>query len=73
MMADFHYFYIIFFMEFIIIGPASIKGGWVGEMQGWSGWWQRLKQKSKMTQIVEFRMAMMSTCTHKGPIFHYKA
>ena len=32
-----------------------------------------LKQRSKMTQTVEFRVAMMSTCTHKGPIFHYKA
>ena len=62
-----------FFRGIHYFGPASIKGGWVGEMQGWSGWWQRLKQRSKMTQIVEFRMAMTSTCTHKGPMFHYKA
>ena len=33
----------------------------------------KAKTKSKMTQIVEFRVAMMSTCTHKGSIFHYKA
>ena len=40
---------------------------------GWGGWWQRLKQRSKTTQIVEFRVAMMSTSTHEGPIVHYKA
>ena len=32
---------------------------------GW-GWWKRLKQRSKMTQIVECRVAMTSTCTQKG-------
>ena len=26
-----------------------------------------------MTQMVEFRVAMMSTCTHKWSIFHCKA
>ena len=61
-----------FFMEFINIGPAYIRG-WVGGVQGWRGWWQRLNQRSKMTQKVGFRVAMMSTCTHKGLIFHYKA
>ena len=30
----------------------------VGEVLGWGGWWQRLKQRSKMSQIVEFRVAM---------------
>ena len=31
----------------------------------------RIKQQDDTT--VEFRVAMTSTCTHKGPIFHYKA
>ena len=44
------------------VGPAYIRGGW----------WQKLKQRSKMTQIIGFRVAMTCTCTHKGPIFHYK-
>ena len=50
------------FMEFINIGPAYIRG-WVGGVWGWDGQWQRLKQSSKKTNIVEFR---------GGPIFHYK-
>ena len=49
------------FMEFVNIGPAYIRG-WVGGALGWGGWWQKLKQRSKMTQIVEFRLAM--TCIH---------
>ena len=28
---------------------------------------------SKMTQMIEFRVAMASTCTYNGPIVHYKA
>ena len=55
-------------MEFINIGPAYIKG--------WAGMeWVvvKAKQRSKMIQMVEFRVAMTSTCTHKGPIFCYKA
>ena len=36
-------------------------------------WWQRLKQRSKITQIVELRVAITCACTHKGPILHYKA
>ena len=58
-----------FFMEFINIRPVYIRG-WEG---GVGGWWQKLNQRRKKTQIVEFRVAMTSTCTHKGPIFHYKA
>ena len=60
--------FMIFFMEFINIGPVYIRG-WVG----WGEWWQKLKQRRKKTQIVEFRVAMTCTCTHKGPILHYKA
>ena len=51
-----------FFMEFINIGPVYIKG-WTGGCGGSVGGG---KQKSKMTQIVEFRVAMTCTCTHKG-------
>ena len=37
-----------------------------GRGVGWGGWWQKLKQRCKMTQIEEFREAMMCSCTHKG-------
>ena len=57
-------------MEFINIVYKEVGGK--GTLVG-GKWWPRIKQKSKMTQLVEFRVAMMSTCTHKGPIFHYKA
>ena len=59
-------------MEFVNIGLAYIRG-WMGGAQGWGGWWKKLKQRRKKTQIVEFRVAMTCTCTHKRPIFHYKA
>ena len=62
----------IFLMAFINIGPVYIRG-WVGGAQGWGGWWQKLNQRRNKTQRVEFRVATMCTCTHKGPIFHYKA
>ena len=32
----------------------------------------KAKIKKKTTQMIEFRMAMMFICTHKGPIFHNK-
>ena len=60
-------------MKFINFGPAYIYKG-VGERGlGWGGWWQKLKQGSKMTQIVECKVAVTCTCTHKGPVFQYKA
>ena len=31
------------------------------------------KAKKQDDTMVEFRVAVTSTCTHKGPIFHYKA
>ena len=46
-------------MEFINSGPAYIRG-----------WWQRWGGGD--TQIVEFRVTMTFTCTHKGPIFNHK-
>ena len=66
-MADFHQFLKISLMKFIIIGPAYIRGG----QEGWGirCWWQRLKQRSKKTQMVEFRVAMKFTCIHKWAIF----
>ena len=45
------------------IGPVYIRG-WVGGAWGWGGWWQKLNQRRKKTQIVEFRVAMTCTCTH---------
>ena len=69
-MVNFCKFLMICFMEIITIRPMYIMG-WVEGAQRWGGCWQKLKQRSKMTQIVEFRVAMTTTCTHKGPIFHY--
>ena len=71
-MAGFRQFFTIFLMEFINIGPVYIRG-WVGGARGWGGWWQKLNQRRNKTQRVEFRVAMTCVCTHKGPIFHYKA
>ena len=51
-MAGFRQFFIIFFKEFINIGPVYIRG-WAGGARGWSGWWQKLKQRSNKIQIVE--------------------
>ena len=33
------------------------------------GWLERLKQRSKKTQMVEFRVEMAFTCTQKGQYF----
>ena len=54
-------------MEFINTGPVYIRG-WAGGAQGRGMWWQKLKQRSKRAQIVEFRVAMMCTCTHNRPV-----
>ena len=53
-------------MEFINIGSVYIRewGGWVVA---------KAKTKKQDDTVVELRVTMMSTCTHKGPIFHYKA
>ena len=32
----------------------------------------KAKTKKQDDTMVEFRVAMTSTCTHKEPIFHYK-
>ena len=48
----------------LILGQCILGSGW-----GWGGWWQKLKQWRKKTQIAEFRVAMMCTYTHKGPIY----
>ena len=69
-MAGFRQFFTIFFMEFINIGPVYIRG-WVGGTRG--GGLEKFNQRKKKTQVVEFRVAMKCTCTHKEPIFHYKA
>ena len=33
----------------------------------------KAKTKKQDDTTVEFRLAMMSTYMHKGPVFHYKA
>ena len=68
----FYQFLIIFFIEFINIGLVYIRR-WVRGLWGWGGWWQKLKQRSKMAQMVEFWVVMPSTCIHKGSVFHHKA
>ena len=63
-MANFHQF-LNFFAKCINIGPAYIRG-WVGRVQGWVGRVVvKIKTKRKETEMVEFRVAMTSTCTHK--------
>ena len=59
--------YWMFFMECINIQQAYIRG-WV-EAVGVGDWWKMLR---KTTQMVEFRVAMTSTCIHKGPIFYLR-
>ena len=71
-MAGFRQFFTFFLMESINIGPVYIRG-WAGGARGWGRWWQKLYQRRNKTQRVEFRVATTCTCTHKGPIFHYKA
>ena len=58
----------IFFMDFINIGPVYIRE-WVGGAWSWGEWWQKFKQRSKMTHS----RAMMCSCTHKWNVFQCKA
>ena len=60
-----------FFMEFINIGPVYIRGGQEGHGGGWVV--AKAITKKQDDTMIEFRVAMTSTCTHKGLIFHYKA
>ena len=46
------------------MGGRSAGMGWVVE---------KAKTRKQDDTMVEFRVAMMPTYTHKGPIFHYKA
>ena len=67
-------------MEFINIGPVYSYKGVGGRGAGVGGrgvgvGWVVAKAKTKKQDdtLVEFRVGMTSTFTHKGPIFHYKA
>ena len=62
-MAGFCQFFTIFLMEFINIGPVYIRR-WAGGARGWGGWWQKLNQRRKKTQIVEFRVTMTCSRVH---------
>ena len=46
-----------------------------GRGTGLGVWWVAAKAKTKKHNdtMVEFRVAMMSTCIHKGSMFHYVA
>ena len=61
----------IFFMNSLILGQCILGGGREGHGGGVGGGKSLIKKERR--QIVEFRVAMTCTCTHKGPIFHYKA
>ena len=59
-------------MEFLNIGPVYIRG--VGGRGAGVGWVvAKAKTKKQDDIMIEFRVAMTSTCIHKGPIFHHKA
>ena len=51
---------------------ASLYGGGGKDM---SMEWvmTKAKARSRTIQMVEFKVAMMFTCTHNGPVCHYKA
>ena len=53
----------------INIGPVYVRG-WAGGV--WGGM-DGAKTKKQDDTVVEFRVAMTSTFTHKEPIFHYKS
>ena len=57
-------FMMIFLIEFYI-GLMYVRGCET-EVWGWSWWCQKLKQRSKMTQTVEIRVAIMCTYFQKG-------
>ena len=61
----------IFSRNSLILGQCILGGGQEG-CGGGVGGGKSLNKEDK-TQIVEFRVAMTCTCTHKVPIFHYKA
>ena len=61
-MADFHRLLTISFIDIITIGPVCIRG-WAGNAREWV--LTKLKPRSKMIQIVEFWIAMMTTCTKR--------
>ena len=70
-MAGFRQFFIIFGWNSLVLGQCILGGGQEG-CGGRVGSGKSLIKEEKR-QIVEFRVAMMCTCTHKGPIFYYKA
>ena len=45
-MAGFWQFFMIFFMEFINIGPVYIRG-WAGGARGWGGLWKSLIKEER--------------------------
>ena len=38
--------------------------GWAGGVRGWGWWWQKLNQRRKKTQMVEFRVATYDMYMH---------
>ena len=47
--------FMIFSRNSLILGQCILGGGW----------WQKINQRRKKTQTVEFRVAMTRTCTHE--------
>ena len=52
---------------------ASIYNGVDGRGTGMEWVMAKGTSKKRNDTLVEFRVTMTSTCTHKGPIFYYKA
>ena len=58
-------------MEFCNIGPVYMRVRKRGAGVGWVV--AKAKTKKQDDTIVELRVAVMSICTHKRSVFHYKA
>ena len=71
-MANFHQFLMIFSWNASILDWHIYWMGEKGIRIGWLMAKAKTKNRSMTIQMVEFRMIMMLTHTHNGPMFHYK-
>ena len=70
-MAGFCQFFVIFSWNLLVLGQCILGGKREGHGGGVGGGKSLIKEERR--QMVEFTVAMTCTCTHKGPVFHYKA
>ena len=59
------------FVDFTNTGLVYIRG-WAGVVQGVEWFVAKSKSKKQDDTIVEFRVTMISTFTHKRPLFYYR-